>query len=84
MPIFSISKIILHFFHVDNYEGELGIGYGMIIGREMTVHIVLKSDFKKKCMSWENTAVPMKETSSLIGQYNLKIREMRKVVMYIA
>ena len=27
MPDFSISKIILHQFHVDNNEFDLGIGY---------------------------------------------------------
>ena len=37
MPEFSGSKIINHRFHVDNDEGESGIGYDMIIGRDLMV-----------------------------------------------
>ena len=37
IPEFSSSKIINHRFHVDNYEVESGIGYDVIIGRELMV-----------------------------------------------
>ena len=37
MPEFSSSNIISHHFHVDKNEGDLVIGYDMIIGRDMMV-----------------------------------------------
>ena len=46
MPKYSIGKIILHQFHVDNNEVDLGIGYNMIIGRDLMVHLGLLEDFK--------------------------------------
>ena len=48
MPYFSRSKIILHHFHVDNNESELGIVYYMIIGRDLMVQLVLSGDFIDK------------------------------------
>ena len=41
MPGFSSGKIILHHFHVDNNESELGIGYVMIIGRNLMLQLIL-------------------------------------------
>ena len=43
MPEFYVSKIINHQFHVDNDEGESGIGNDMIIGRELMVQLALTS-----------------------------------------
>ena len=34
---FSSSKIILHHFHDNNNEGELGVYYDIIIGRDLMV-----------------------------------------------
>ena len=45
MSEISSSNIILHQFHVDNNEGESGNGYGMIIGRNLMVKIVLSAEF---------------------------------------
>ena len=47
MPDFSISKILFHRFHVDNNEGESGIGYDMIIGLNLMVQIGLLDDFMR-------------------------------------
>ena len=38
---FSCSKIISHRFHVNKNEGESGIGYEMIVGRDLMVQLVL-------------------------------------------
>ena len=46
MPDISSSKIINHHFHVKNDNGYLGIGYDMIIGRDMMVQLGLTSNFK--------------------------------------
>ena len=39
MPEFPISSIILHRFHIDNNEDKSGIGYEMIIGRDLMVQL---------------------------------------------
>ena len=41
MTYFSISSIIPHQFHVDKNEGNSGIGYGMIIVRDLMVQLGL-------------------------------------------
>ena len=43
----SGSKITNHRFHVDNDEGESGIGYDMIIGRDLMVQLGLTDNFKR-------------------------------------
>ena len=50
MPEFSGSKIINHRFHVDKDEGELGIGYDMIIGCDLMVQLGLTADFKRQVL----------------------------------
>ena len=44
MPGFSCRKIINHRFHVNNDKGELGIGYDMIIGRDLMIQLDLTAD----------------------------------------
>ena len=84
MPYFSISKIISHRFHVDNNEGEFGIGYGVIVGRDLIVQLGLLDYFKPQILQWDGVTVPMKEPSGLLNQTNLTSRKMRKVVMQTA
>ena len=66
MPDFSNSKIIEYHFHVKTYKGKLGIGYGMIIGRDLMVQLGLSADFKHQILQWHGVTLPMKEPSSLI------------------
>ena len=84
MPEFSGSKIINHRFHVDNDEGESGIGYDMIIGSDLMVQLGLTADFKIQVLQWDDTTVHMKESSNLLGKSNLTKHEMREVVMQTA
>ena len=49
-----------HRFHVDNNEGEFGIGYDLIIGRDLMVQPVLSADFKSQVLQWYDVTVPMK------------------------
>ena len=65
---FSIIKITLHHFHVDNNEGDLGIGYNMIIGCYLMVHIYLLNYFKCHVLQFNGAIVPMKKHSGLIGK----------------
>ena len=84
MTEFSDSKIINHHFHVDNDEGELVIGYYMIIGWDLMVKLGLTADFKRQVLQWDGTTVHMKESRNLLGKSDLTKREMRKVVMKTA
>ena len=60
MTEFSSSKIIEHRFHVENDKGELGIGYYMIIGRELMIQLGIKDEFKCQVCQWDGATVPMK------------------------
>ena len=50
MSDFSFSKIIVHRFHVDNYEDKSIIIYDMIIFQNLMVQIVLSADFKHQVL----------------------------------
>ena len=67
MPESSIRKIINHRFHVDNNKSESGIGYDMIIGRDLMVQLVLTEDLKRQVIQWDGATVHMKEPSILLG-----------------
>ena len=60
-------------------RGDAGIGYDMIVGRDLMLHLGLKNYFGCQIMEWKQTIIPMKETGNLLGQPDLtkhKIREM--------
>ena len=78
MPEFSSSKIINHHFYVNNDKGESGIGYDMIICRDLMVHLGLTANFKRQFLQWDNATVHMEEPSSLLGKsFQLSARCMR-------
>ena len=81
MPEFSSSKIINHRLHVDNYKGELIIGYDMIIYREMMAQIDLTADLKRQVFQSDGTTVHMKDPIRSLGQSDLTKRNMRKAFM---
>ena len=60
MTEFSISKIILHPCHVENNEGESGIGCDMIIGRNLMVHLGISDKFKNQVLQRGGATSPMK------------------------
>ena len=82
MPQFSSSKIINHRFYVDNYKGELGIVYDMIICSDLMVQLGLTGDFKRQFLQWDCATLHMKEPSSFLGKYNLTKRKMRELVIH--
>ena len=84
MPYFSSSKIINNFFHVNNYKGESGIGYAMIIFRDLMVQLGLTANFKRQATQWGGATVQVKEPSGLLGKSDLNKRDMRKLVMQTA
>ena len=84
IPELSGSKIINNWFHVDNDEGELDIGYDMIIGCDQMVQLGLMADFKRQILQWDGATIHMKESSNLLGQSYLTKHKMRKVVMQTA
>ena len=82
MPEFSSSKIINHCFHVNNDQGESGIGYDMIIGCDLMIQLCLTFDFKHQVLQWYGATVHMKEPSSLLGQSDITKREMHDLVIH--
>ena len=50
MPEFSSITIINHRFYVDNGKGKSGIGYEMIIGRDLMVQLGLTANFKRQAL----------------------------------
>ena len=60
MPQFSISKIILHQFHIDNNKGESCIGYDIIIGLGLIVQLGLWTKFKRQALQWDGDTVTIK------------------------
>ena len=74
MPEFSRSKIISHQFHVDNDEVESGIGYDIIIGRDLMVHLGLTDHFKHKVLELNEGVVPMKYPVNVLVQKHLTKR----------
>ena len=81
---FSRRNIINHRFHVDNDKGESGIGYDMIIGRDLMVQLGLTAHFKRQLLQWDGATVQMKEPRSLIWKSDLTKRKMSEVVMQTA
>ena len=79
---FFCSKIIVNFFHVNNYKGELGIAYDIIIGHDLMLQLVLTDDFKCQYLQWYGATLYMNDPSSLLGQSDLTKRKIFKVVMH--
>ena len=67
IPEFSSSNIINHLFHGNNDKGKSGIGYDMIIGRDLMVQLGLTADFKRQVLQWDGATVHMKDPRSLLG-----------------
>ena len=84
MPELFSSKISNNGFHIDHEQGESGIGYDMIISRDLMVQIGLTADFKRQVLQWDGATVNMKGHSSLIGKYDLAKSDMHEVVMQTA
>ena len=59
MPELSSINIIRYRFHFDNDKGEYGIGYDMIIGRDLMVQLGLSAYFKSQVMQWYGMTIPM-------------------------
>ena len=84
MPGFPTRKIINHRFHVDNYKGDLGIGYDMIIELNLLVQLGPASNFKRQVLQWNCATVHMKRPIGLLGKYYLNKRKMYEMVMQTA
>ena len=84
MTELSGRKIINNRLHVDNYEGESGIGYDMIIGHDLMVQLGLTANFKCQFVQWDGNTVHVKESRNFLGQYDLTKRDMHEVVIQTA
>ena len=59
MPQFSNRKIITHRFHIDNAQGDTGVGYEMIIVHYLMVQLGLKENFGRQILEWGETETTM-------------------------
>ena len=81
IPNFSTGKITFHRFNVDSNGGESGIGYDMIVFRELMVQLGLNENFKCQVIKWYDAALPIKEGNSLLGKIYLTGCKTHKVAM---
>ena len=44
------QQVIFHRFHIDKNEGQLVIGYDIIIGRDLMVQLGLSAEFKRQVL----------------------------------
>ena len=65
---FSSSKIINHRSHVGNNKVDSGIGYDIIIGRDLMVRLGLTADFKRQVPQCYGATVHMKELRGQLGK----------------
>ena len=81
MSDFSISKKINHRFHVNNKKVRSGIGYYIIIDRDLMVLLGLTADFKRQFLQRDGDMVHKKESRDLLVKSDLNKRNMFEVVM---
>ena len=83
-PDFSSIKTINHCFRVNNDKGESGIGYDIIIGRDLMLYLGLTDNFKHQVLQWYGATVHMKYNGIFLGKSDLTKRYICKVVMQTA
>ena len=84
MTDLSSRRVIDHRLHVDNDKVNSGIGYAMIIGRDLIVQLGLMDDFKYQLLQWDDDKVHMKEPRSLLDKSGINKHDMREVFMQSA
>ena len=64
LPEFGSSKIITSKFKIDSSTNN-GIGYDMIIGRDILAALGIDISFKDETVTWDYVTVPMKDYHSV-------------------
>jgi len=64
LPKFGSSKIITSKFKIDSSTDNHGIGYDMIIGRDILSILGIDISFTDKTVTWDHVTVPMKDYHS--------------------
>ena len=60
VPEFSITKIVLHQFHVDNDKDKSEMGHEIIIVGDLVVKLGLPDEFKLQFLQWGGINIIMK------------------------
>ena len=84
MQYFYIIRITTHRFHSENEEGDIGIGYDMIIVKYLMVKIWLIENLRHNILEWNENNVPMKPKDCLTlvpGKLKLTKRVILKLLM---
>ena len=68
-------------FHVNDKEGNVCIGYEMIMVCKLMVQLGLVADYKHKAIEWDNTVVNIKYPGNLIGKPKLTKHNIQSVVI---
>ena len=61
-----------------------GIGYDMVICRELMLQLGLKTELSRQLLEWYETVVPMKDPRNVLDQPDLTKIDMQEVVMQTA
>ena len=64
LPEFCDSKIITGRFKIDSDSTDKGLGYDMIVGRDLLFKLGVELNFKDEVISWDSMSCPMKDYHS--------------------
>ena len=57
-------------------KSDTGIKYGMIIGHDLMVHLVLIDSLKRHLLEWDNAIITKKYIGKFTGKTNLANHDM--------
>ena len=78
---FSRIKIVTRQFHIDDYEGNTGIGYYVIIGWYLMVQPGIISNFKYNFFEWDGATLTTKEPYNVPSKPNITNFKMWETVI---
>ena len=81
---FNRNTLLKHTFDIDESNDKKGIGYDMIIGRDLLVKLGIDIRFTDQTIKWEDMLVPMKAFAPGKDHKSLSNREIRASIAQIA
>ena len=81
---FDRNTTLKHTFDIDESNDEKGIGYDMIIGRDLLVKLGIDIRFTDQTIKWEDMLVPMKAFAPGKDHKSLSNKEIRASIAQIA
>ena len=81
---FDRNTTIKHTFDVDESNDQIGIGYDMIIGRDLLEKLSIDLRFTDRTIKWDDVIIPMKDCDFRWNQEVLSNKELRASIAQIA